>query len=303
MVKLNKKKYNQIIENFENKDRRISKKSDTIIDSGKKLMNEFSNLKKDMLTEHFVSIPGGGGDPFKKITDFFKQIENFFKKIKEAFTFTQKKMFAIIITIVLPFFGQLIARIVYLNGSFDMPWLFFFSIPPLSIIPAILMMFGIIKKGKGGKPYDFLIFVPIIVSILSDIFLKKYFLPYKVPFVKMILIILSTYIVYWYKSKKICSKSSAPVSKILENTLATNVLIGVMAIVLKFIPVIGIGITIISKLIPFSNYIINAFSIFMVYIVMNMINGSSKDYCKKGSSIGIILALIVLNIFLGFAKK
>jgi hypothetical protein len=51
-------------------------------------------------------------------------------------------------------------------------------------------MFGIIKKGKGGKPYDFLIFIPIIVSILSDIFLKNYFLPYKIPFVKMILIII-----------------------------------------------------------------------------------------------------------------
>ena len=66
---------------------------------------------------------------------------------------------------------------------------------------------------------------------------------------------------------------------------------------------IGVGIAIISKLIPFSNHIINAISIFMIYIVMNMINGSSKNYCKKGSSIGIILALIVLNIFLGFAKK
>lgn len=302
MVKLNKKKYNQIIENFEDaKQSGKSSKSETIIDSGKKLMNEFSSLKRELTTEHFAGL--GGGNPFSKIEKFFKQIENFFKKIKEAFKFTKKKMIAVILTIILPFFGQLIARITYLNGSLDMPWLFFFSIPPLSLIPALLMMFGVIKKGKGGKPYDFFILLPIIVGVFSDLFLKNYFISYKIPFVKMILIFVTTYLVYWYKSRKICKNVSAPVSKLLQDALMTNALISIMAIVLKFVPVIGVGIRVISKIIPFSNYIIDAISIFIIYVIMNMINGSSKDYCKKGSSMSFIIGLIVTNIVLGFAKK
>lgn len=297
MVKLNKKKYDQIVENT-----KISK-SETIIESGKKLIDGLEDIKKEMLTEHYISLPSGGSNPFAKIENFFKQIEEFFKKIKEAFKFTKKKLIAVLLTIILPFFGQLIARIIYLNGSLDMPWLFLFSIPPLSLIPALLMMFGIIKKGKGGKPYDFFILLPIIVGILSDVYLKKYFLPYKVPFVKMMLIIISTYLVYWYRSTKICSKSSAPASKLLQDTLITNALIGIVAIVLQFVPVISVGTKIMSKLLPFSKFIIDAVAIFVVYVVMNMINGSRKDYCKKGSSIGFILGLIIGNIILGFAKK
>jgi hypothetical protein len=274
----------------------------SILDSGEKVIKSFDDLIKELQTEHFAAIPGGG-NPFGKIEKFFKQIENFFKKIKEAFTFTKKKLFAIIVTIVLPFFGQLIARIIYLNGSLDKSWLFFFSVPPLSLIPALLMMFGLIKKGKGGKPYDLYILLPIIVGVISDVFLKKYFLPYKIPFIKLLLIFITMYGIYWFKSRKICKSSSAPPSKLLVDTLATYVLISIVGIVLKYVPVIGVAIKVLTKIIPFSHYLIDAISIFVVYIGINMINGSSKNYCKKPGSIKMIIGFLILSIILTLPKK
>jgi len=297
MVKLNKKKYNNIIEKFATKSSHTNGKNKTIIDSGEKVMKSFSNLKKEMQTEHFAV------NPFSAIEKFFKKIEGFFKKIKEAFTFTKEKLIAIILTIIFPFFGQLVARIIYLNGSLDKPWLFFFSIPPLSIIPALLMMFGLIKKGKGGKPYDSYILIPIIVGVVSDVFLKKFFLPYKVPFIKLVLIFTTMFIIYWIKSRKICTSTSAPATKILVDTLATYVLIGVIAIVLKYVPVIGILIRVLAKIIPYSHYLIDAISIFVIYVAINMVNGSAKDYCTKPGSFKMIIGLFILSIILTLPKK
>ena len=303
MVKLNKTKYNKIIENFSDYSSHPSKKSrskKTIIDSGAQLAKSFVKLRKELTTEHFAAI---GGNPFGKIEGFFKQIERFFKKVKEAFTFTKNKMIAVILTIIFPFFGQLIGRIIYLNGSLDKPWLFLFSIPPLSLLPAIMMMFGLIKKGKGGKPYDNYIFLPIIVTVLCDIFLKQYFLPYKIPFIKLFLLITSVYMVYWFKSRKICKNNSAPISKLLSDTLLTYVLIGIVGIAIKYVPVVGVFIKILSQIIPYSEYIINAIAIFVIYVIMNMVNGSAKGYCTKGSSAGMIIGLTIFTIILGFVKK
>jgi hypothetical protein len=297
MVKLNKKKYKNIIENFASKSSRGNGKTKTILDSGKKVMKSFDSLKKEMQTEHFAA------NPFGKIESFFKQIEGFFKKIKEAFTFTKEKIFAVILTIIFPFFGQLIARIIYLNGSLDKPYLFFFGIPPLTLIPALMMMFGLINKGKGGKPYDSYILLPIIVAIVSDIFLKQYFLPYKVPFVKLVLIFITVFGIYWIKSKKICENNSAPASKILVDSLATYVLIGIIGIVLKYVPVIGIVIRVISKIIPYSHYLIDALSIFVIYVAINMVNGSSKNYCSTPGSFKMIIGLLILSIILTLPKK
>jgi hypothetical protein len=107
-------------------------------------------------------------DPIKDIEKFFKDVQKFFKKLKEAFTFTQKKMIALLFTIVIPFIGQIIGRIIYLNGSLDKPWLLLFGIPPLTLIPALFMIFGLIKKGKGGKPWDYYILIPIIIMIREE---------------------------------------------------------------------------------------------------------------------------------------
>jgi hypothetical protein len=106
-----------------------------------------------------------------------------------------------------------------------------------------------------------------------------------------------------YLNEKICENKSAPITKLLADTLLTYVLIGIVGIILKYIPVIGIGIRILSKIIPYSEYIINALAIFVIYVIINMINGSSKEYCTKGASGSMIIGLLIFTIILGFVKK
>jgi hypothetical protein len=66
-------------------------------------------------------------------------------------------------------FGQLWARIFWLDGSLDKLWLLFpvpFFAPPFSIIPALAMYFGFIKKGQGGPTYDKFMLIPIIFKFI-----------------------------------------------------------------------------------------------------------------------------------------
>ena len=204
------------------------KSKDTIIDISSRLVNNISVIKEhfkqtkikpiaEPIAEHFAP-----KDPFKKLEDFFKDIGKFFKKVKEAFTFDQKKAISILATIIVPFVGQLFGRIYWLNGSLDQPWLFFFAIPPLTLLPALLMMFGVVKKGKGGEPWDYYILLPIIVNIASTLILPRYFDSKKAFIVKYILMAISFIIVYWIRSRKIC-KTSAKISKILSDSLLTYI--------------------------------------------------------------------------------
>lgn len=67
-------------------------------------------------------------------------------------------------------FGQLIARIFFLDGSLDKWWLLIpiFYIPPISFVAAIMIGLGLVAKGKGGKPYDSYINLPIFLLIIKQ---------------------------------------------------------------------------------------------------------------------------------------
>ena len=39
--------------------------------------------------------------------------------------------------------------------------------PPLAFIPLIMMKLGLIKKGRGGKPYDYWMLIPPLLKILT----------------------------------------------------------------------------------------------------------------------------------------
>jgi len=234
-------------------------------------------------------------DPLKDLEKFFKDIDTFFKKVKEAFTFTQKKMIAVLLTTVIPFFGQIIGRILYLNGSLDKPWLLLFGIPPLTLIPALFMMFGLIKKGKGGNPWDYYILIPIIINIILTFVYSNGGI--KGQIIRYVLLLLSFIFIYWLRSKKLCKNKSARFTKILTDSLITYILIEVMKIVLEYVPFIGIMIKVINKTIPFGYLILDAFSIFCVYVITNMINGSSSKFCKtttKNKYIGILILISIM---------
>ena len=256
-----------------------------IIEHFKKSSDPFKKMGKDMKK----------ADPFKDIEKFFKDVDKFFKKVKQAFTFSQKKMIAVISTIVIPFIGQIIGRFIYLDGSLDKPWLLLFGIPPLTLIPALMMMFGLIKKGKGGKPWDYYILIPIILNIIMGFVLKKYGI--KGQIIKYVVLLLSFFFIYWLRSKKLCKNKSARFTKILTDSLITYILMEVMKIVLEYVPLIGIMIKVIDKTIPYGYLILDAFSIFCVYIITNMINSSSSNFCKtttKNKYIGILILISIM---------
>ena len=275
----------------------------------KNILEMYTDIPENYNSEHFkidpikdikkVSKKAGKdikkADPLKDLEKFFKDIDTFFKKVKEAFTFTEKKMIAVLLTTVIPFFGQIIARISYLNGSLDKPWLLLFGIPPLTLIPALMMMFGLIKKGKGGKPWDYYILIPIILNIIMGFVLKKYGI--KGQIIKYVVLLLSFFFIYWLRSKKLCKNKSARFTKILTDSLITYILMEVMKIVLEYVPLIGIMIKVIDKTIPYGYLILDAFSIFCVYIITNMINSSSSNFCKtttKNKYIGILILISIM---------
>ena len=74
-------------------------------------------------------------------------------------------------------FGQLYVRIFVLEGSLDKIWLMFFCIPPFSLVPALMMYFGSVSKGQGGKPYDMFMWLPTLLAIVCPMltsFLDRY---------------------------------------------------------------------------------------------------------------------------------
>jgi hypothetical protein len=271
--------------------------NDSIIEDFKK--NPFKKAKKGM-KDPLKEI----NKSFKKIEKFFKDFENFFKKLKKAFTFTQQKLIAVLTTIVIPFFGQMFARISYLNGSLDKPWLLLFGIPPLTLLPAFFMMFDLIKKGKGGKPWDKYIFIPIIVNIISTFVIDKYYANnMQGQIIKYIILLLSFVFIYWLRSKKICKSKSAKISKILSDSLITYSLMEVMTIVLQYVPLIGVGLKVIERVIPFGSIFLDMIGIFSIYVITNMINGSNKKYCKETKKSKFIFTLIIISIVITFTKK
>ena len=86
MVKLNKYKYKNIIENFKGQ-QNDDDDDENILDAGNKIIEEFSIIRRELEMEHFSplnKIKKGIEGPIKKITDFFLYINPDTNK-KEAF--------------------------------------------------------------------------------------------------------------------------------------------------------------------------------------------------------------------------
>ena len=101
-------------------------------------------------------------------------------------------IFKIILYIILPF-GQLFARIIDFNCSLDKWYLLFpiFNLFPFSIVPILLMAFGFIKPGNGGKPYDHFMWLPIITKFCIGMLCHRFI---KNPIFASLAIIISTII-------------------------------------------------------------------------------------------------------------
>jgi hypothetical protein len=252
-----------------------------------KLEDEDPKLKENFATQNV----------FTKIDTLIKTIEKFFKKLKKVFVFTRKKAIAIAATIFIPFVGQLYARYALLDGSLHMPYLFLISYPPFSIVVAFLMLFGVIEKGKGGKPLDHYIYIPLIAYTLSNLL---FLISDNEKFIKIMqvaIIQLSLYITFTLRSNSVCKKYAYNKTLIIQ-TLIGYLIIILLPVILEYIPTIGNVYKVFLTIMPISHVLVDLIVIAFVYIVMNMITGTlDKVFCDNNDiSKQFILFLFILSI-------
>lgn len=176
--------------------------------------------------------------------------------------------------------GQLYARVEKLDGSLDKEWSLFplFMIPPFQFIPMTMINMGLLKKGKGGKPYDWYMIIPLIVKLLIGFSIA---FALKIPnFVELGILFFAVLIPFIIRSLNHCG--GFDFEALLNSAALTSYVIAITNIftyVIGFIPLIGIAVTFV-KLIPiWGMFILWSFGYVPSYIVANMIDG--KDIVKK----------------------
>jgi hypothetical protein len=231
----------------------------------------------------------------------------------------QLSILKIVLYILIPF-APLYARVVDLNGSLDHPWSMFplFNILPFSIVPVLMMAFGIIKKGKGSKPYDNFMWIPIIFRFIASLLISMVI---QNPAIKTLIILLISIITIMVpnliRRKKNCENI---IDK--KNNTVYNVTNGkqiyrsfvdslfelgfgeVFIVMMMFVPFIGIGFKLIGK-IPiigkFVNDIIWSFGFVCGYIIINMYNQDNMGgmcYPEKFNTGNEISRLVLGFVFL-----
>lgn len=185
-------------------------------------------------------------------------------------------------------FAQIYQRIFSLNGSLDKPWLLlpFFLFPPLSIVPSVMMYLNMVEEGKGGKPYDYYMYIPIVLNIIIAImnqYINSQVWSILSPFIPFVGGMLAFYLRY----KNLCNdKGGVPLTKVLTDSVITQIVSTVTFMIMSYIPVVGIVFSL-ADMIPLLPQILTGLIYMAAYIVMNMINAYDlTDYCGTPASIG-----------------
>ncbi len=233
-----------------------------------------------------------------------------------------------------PVGGQIVARIVDLDGSLDMPWFFFpiFLFPPFQTIPLVLMYLGYIKKGKGGKVADLFVFIPIIVKLftLGCLYMIKMY--YSSSFynfayfgfeILMILTIAGTKYLHVSESCKYTNKklllTSSKVREFFIDAIFENGIASIGNIIINFIPGVGWVIGLIRQysdtVDKFIIFFIYAVVYATVYVIQNMYEQTNMEsmcnllsipissWIKLGVGLFITITLILYNFLSGFSIK
>ena len=180
--------------------------------------------------------------------------------------------------------GQLWARIFKYNGSLDHKWamLPFFMIPPLQFIPIFMMKFGMFKKGKGGKPYDWAMLIPIIARVLIPMFAERFDFPIWI-IVDIVLSLLAIAIPYFIRTSKLCKEFNKDnLMNTITQTVITQGAVNLFTFLVGFVPIVGLMFTLI-EMIPYVGPVLPwSIGYITTYIVINMINGDQqKLLCTK----------------------
>lgn len=231
----------------------------------------------------------------------------------------QLSILKIILYILIPF-APLYARVVDFKGSLDHPWTMFplFNIMPFSIVPILMMAFGIIKKGKGSKPYDNFMWIPIIFRFIASAIVG---MMVQNPVIKTVLVLILSILSIMVPNlirrhqecKNIKDKNETNTYNIMDGKQwyrsFVDSLFGlgfgeIFPVMVMFLPFIGIGFRFIG-MIPvigkFVNDIVWCFGFICGYIIVNMYNQdkiSDMCYPSKLNTINEIFRLIIGIIFL-----
>lgn len=233
----------------------------------------------------------------KKVAKFLLNIDDFFKNWGKAVKFmtNPKKAMAIVLTATIPVLGQLFARFMLYNGSMNHPWLFLFAIPPFTLVPVFAMMFGYIKKLKGGSPWDNVVWVPLIANTIGAVLVKN---NKNKHIIKFALTIGSFMLAYWYKSKLVCKGKSAKSSKIALDSIISYMFVLVLALVLPHLPFVGNVFSAIEAVVPYSDILFQAFAVFLAYVGTNIVNGNVPGVCGKSYKEDDIYKVMIAAVFL-----
>lgn len=212
--------------------------------------------------------------------------------------------------------AQLWARVFWLQGSLDQWWLLIpvFWIFPLSVVPSIMIYLGKVAPGGGGKgpPYDYWMWVPIIMKMVAGLIVKTYFahigiFGFILPF---ILQIAATTLPHYIRSFTLCGKVQFnTLTKSISDAIIENGVADIAVVGIKYVPLLGTAFSIIGH-VPGLGSMIDQIIWSVIYagtyIVINMINGIDLgNYCnlqnfgRPSDQIGAIV-LFVLSCILGW---
>jgi hypothetical protein len=198
--------------------------------------------------------------------------------------------------------GQLYARIVKFNGSLDNIWLLFplFTIPPFQFISTIMMKFGMFKNGKGGKPYDQYMLLPIIVKIILSYVLESFDLTLYL-IIDVCVSILAILIPSYLRTPSLCKEYN---KNNIINTFVQGITVeatsNIFSIAIEFIPYIGMVISMFELIPVIGSSIPWILSYSTGYLVMNMVNANdSNSYCLT-NKYKLFMSIISIIIITGF---
>jgi hypothetical protein len=185
--------------------------------------------------------------------------------------------------------GQLFARIKFLNGSLDKWYLLFLQIPPISFIPMIMMKYGVIKAGKTQNPIDYAIILPVIAKltfpILLPLLIDEEDSPFSFQTILTILYIVVLFGVNMYRRHKTCkSITIKSPGKALIDSIIMDGISRILPFIMDYLPGIGSILSIFKTMPavePVMDNIMSAMSVAAGYILVNIINqGSINKFCS-----------------------
>lgn len=183
--------------------------------------------------------------------------------------------------------GQLWARVFLLNGSLDKKWLFFpfLLMPPFSLLPMTMMKLGLVAKGKGLTPYDYLMLMPILAHLLMNYVLGDLFEEESTfNLVYLLALFGATVGILTYRISKNCAFKTSFIGKNIMDSTRIVAMAELVPFIVGYTPIIGKIYTVISMM-PFIGSIATealwSIGYISAYTFNNMLNQDNMSrYCK-----------------------